>query len=316
MRPRMSATRALAALLLSLACAGAVGQSGPDGFALDESRLAPGHVDRYIRETGKSPSELLRSAAATASRPASLDALVKRGANVNGKDGHGLTAAHYATSNPNGDILRFLAGKGADLRARDKPKGNEPIHYAARIPGSPSLGLLLDMGADIDAKNDDGTTPLHFAILSGNPGGTGLLLDRGADVNAKTKKGISPIEAAVHVDDRDIALVRRLVESGADINETGSRAMSPVLYAAFISADLKFIEGLLELGADPNLLPSHDDYPDGVPAEAFIHYHDDCGLVMDLFARHGGKTYPLQEFLWCSGLAAYVPDSVLELLRG
>ena len=50
-----------------------------------------------------------------------------------------------------------------------------------------------------------------------------LLLDRGADVNAKTATGITPLIAAASVGDADI--VKLLLEKGTDVSvERSSRA--------------------------------------------------------------------------------------------
>ena len=52
---------------------------------------------------------------------------------------------------------------------------------------------MLDRGADIHAtvKGDirGGFTPLHLAVQNGEPSVIGLLLDRGADIEAKDDRG-------------------------------------------------------------------------------------------------------------------------------
>jgi len=42
-------------------------------------------------------------------------------------------------------------------------------------------------GADINAKDKNGTTPLHFACQFGQTEMVLALIDRGADINAKNK---------------------------------------------------------------------------------------------------------------------------------
>lgn len=48
------------------------------------------------------------------------------------------------------------------------------------------IGVLLDHGANIEARTTDGKTPLIVAVDEGHLEAAQLLLDRGADIEAKT----------------------------------------------------------------------------------------------------------------------------------
>ena len=56
--------------------------------------------------------------------------------------------------------------------------------------------LLLDSGANIEAKDKDGRTPLHHAVLKEYLNVFILLLERGADIEAKDKSNQAPIDYA------------------------------------------------------------------------------------------------------------------------
>jgi ankyrin repeat protein len=57
--------------------------------------------------------------------------------------------------------------------------------------------LLLDRGADINAKEPGGMTPLFHAVLAGDCATVELLLERGADINAKITLGVTAISLAL-----------------------------------------------------------------------------------------------------------------------
>jgi ankyrin repeat protein len=54
------------------------------------------------------------------------------------------------------------------------------------------LGLLIEKGANISARDDEGKTPLHFAYQHGVKKMVDFLLEKGAKRDAKTKHGITP----------------------------------------------------------------------------------------------------------------------------
>ena len=54
---------------------------------------------------------------------------------------------------------------------------------------------LLELGADVHARDKVGATPLHFAAkCSKNPDIVEALLDAGANHQAKTKNGHTPLD--------------------------------------------------------------------------------------------------------------------------
>ena len=55
---------------------------------------------------------------------------------------------------------------------------------------------LLDVGADINASNESGTTPMHEAASSGQADVVQMLLDRGARARVRDVRDYSPAQVA------------------------------------------------------------------------------------------------------------------------
>ena len=100
-----------------------------------------------------------------------------------------------ARAGDGGAVERRLAG-GADIDEPDPVLGVTPLCWAAMSGHTHVVGLLLDNGADIDARNEDGSAPLHGAAFMGRAETAVLLLDRGADANARNHKGESPLDSS------------------------------------------------------------------------------------------------------------------------
>ena len=59
-------------------------------------------------------------------------------------------------------------------------------------PSAELIGILLDAGADVNARTSQGNTPLHIAAYKGYAGTVRLLLARGAIRTARNAAGETP----------------------------------------------------------------------------------------------------------------------------
>lgn len=65
--------------------------------------------------------------------------------------------------------------------------------------------MLIDAGADVNAKAIFNETPLHVAAGKGMTDIARLLLECGADRNARDERGITPADEAVACGHADLA---------------------------------------------------------------------------------------------------------------
>jgi ankyrin repeat protein len=65
----------------------------------------------------------------------------------------------------------------------------DKIHQAAKSGDLAAVKQLLNDGADVNEKDQNGWTPLHWAAWKGNNEIVVLLLSKGADANARTNHG-------------------------------------------------------------------------------------------------------------------------------
>ena len=81
--------------------------------------------------------------------------------------------------------------------------------------GLEKMRLLVEAGADVDAKDDNGHPMLFWAILEDDNGleKVRLLVEAGADVNAKDDSGNSMLVWALIEDNLEI--IQILVDAGA-----------------------------------------------------------------------------------------------------
>jgi len=138
-----------------------------------------------------------------------VEMLLKHGADVNATTKYGRTPLHMAVSKGKTDTAELLLESGAEVDARDRVLGWTALYEACQNGDVGTAKLLLQHGADVNTKDDTGLTALHAAAWDGNEAIVKLLLKWDADVNAKLV-GFTPEETAAIRGNEAIAEILRL----------------------------------------------------------------------------------------------------------
>jgi ankyrin repeat protein len=148
-----------------------------------------------------------------------VKALLDKGADINTKEQLGpFTPLYVAAEKKKVDVLKYLLEKGADVHARNE-SDQTALHQVAMQPwhnDSVVAAILVDHGAQIEARDNKGFTPLIIASDFHHLPFVAYLISKGANVNAKTVKNRTALYRAAK--EGDFPLVKLLVENGADVN--------------------------------------------------------------------------------------------------
>ncbi|MBW3637165.1 MAG: ankyrin repeat domain-containing protein [Armatimonadetes bacterium] len=154
------------------------------------------------------------------------EALLAKGAKINGSDMEGQTPLLRAISSSGGstqkDKVSWLLSKGADLNARTR-QGRSALETA--LYGSNSeLVTLLDK-ADVKKADDNGNTPLFAAVRRGNAEYVRKVLDKGAEINAQNANGDTVLHLAAQ---NPGSLLKVLLDAGARTEVKNQRGDLPL----------------------------------------------------------------------------------------
>ena len=101
------------------------------------------------------------------------------------------TLLHKAAGHGNVEACQILINLGLDIEARDDA-GHTPLFYASAFGINPCFTLLLN-GSDVHARSTDLSTAAHWAAHSENIDVLFALIDHGADIHALDIQGMTPL---------------------------------------------------------------------------------------------------------------------------
>ncbi len=151
------------------------------------------------------------------------------------------------------DMQRLLA-RGADPCVSDDV-GQTALMHAAYPPfDRDKFRLLVNAGANVDARRNDGFTGLHIASSGGEVRAVAEWLQAGADVHARAPHDATALTHGASWSE----IVRLLLDAGAPVNAVDQDGHSAIVYAILkqcrVQPDQQILamKMLLEAGADIN----------------------------------------------------------------
>ena len=164
--------------------------------------------------------------------------------------------------------VKTMLAAGVKLDSTDE-KGLNALHHAAQAGQPDVVNALVDAGAQVDAAalNSSGKTALHYACESDLPNtalAVKVLLDTGADANARDANGNTALHSTLLSSDHKPAAVEKkaqsLVGAGADPraqNQEGHSSLS--LVAMALSASPAMLDRVVQMLMDADhVRQAHD----------------------------------------------------------
>jgi ankyrin repeat protein len=190
--------------------------------------------------------------------------LIKRGADMDAKDGFGQTPLHLACQGPDdahADVAKLLIAKNAKINVPNND-GAMPLHSACRRESLDVVLALRDAGADVNAQTAKlKLTPLHIACQEGNLDVARILIDGKAQVAGKTSEGVAPIHLAAEGGHGSV--IQLLLDCGADVDEKtnqGATALHLACQRGKLDAAMQLIENRADINSKTtslNITPLH-----------------------------------------------------------
>ena len=179
--------------------------------------------------------------------------------------------------------------------------GNTKLHKASKDCNPRLVQRLIELGADVNANNNELSTPLHEAMGQHQYDGENdnylktfeVLLQNGANIHAKNFSGQTPL----HFANSKIAPV--LIQNGGDVTVKDVNLQTP-LHRATQRRNLKTVELLIQHGADVNARAYDQSTPLHSMAKNEYHHHgeesEETSKIVELLIKNGADVNAMDDW--------------------
>ena len=138
----------------------------------------------------------------------------------------------------------MLISNGANIEAKDE-NGSTPLHYAVWFNQLKTVEMLIEKRANIHELTNFQNTPLDLAVKKSLEDIVKLLISHGADTSMKDFEGNSLLHLAVK--DRKLGIVKAFIESEKCLNDKNLRSLRPLEYDLALRKNLKIAKVFMYL---------------------------------------------------------------------
>jgi len=226
-------------------------------------------------------------------KPAVTELLINETTNIDQQDTKGDTPLicafrHGAKDN----IKRLLINKTKNIDAQSKgmltyrnghvseiPKGRTALMEGCRSGcNAERLYVLIENGANVNAKDKNDCTALMYAAKNGRTGITYVLIYTGAKLDLKDNNGCTALMWAAIKGHKDI--VDSLIKAGAKLDLQDKYGRTALMYVAKNGCATETLDALIKNGANVNA-----EDKQGWTSLWYAVYHDDKGTVRYLLQK-------------------------------
>jgi ankyrin repeat protein len=162
--------------------------------------------------------------------------------------GDSRSAIMKATETGNLEIFEILMNHGADLEAKDG-NGQNPFILAARYESFEIMDALIERGVDLKAMDHEGRNALCIAMEKGYEEVANKLFDQGVELHVPSSCTNGETKLILAARSTSSKIVTTLIQKGADVDGKDANGRTALMHASEIGA-LEVVKTLMEFEAN------------------------------------------------------------------